>query len=275
MGAGASATSKQLNDHLPSSSSSLPTRKGRIDPRSPYAEEKQQHPQEAPILEPSETNNGNEHKDVNVADKERLFPVDEISQENCDDVHRELFRYEAEFIDLQDEVDEPEESLLTQSAEILSPAAMSFDMDYQDLLFNLLYFNENPQGISSASLDAAIETANIETFAAHSQGNTPYKLRPASEKTKSCLLRQIYDPAVQILESCECVICKDDMEEKCEIILLERCKHCFHSDCFVRWITLQGLCPVCREVIDDTSEEGRFDASTIRPDIEEEFPPQE
>jgi hypothetical protein len=137
--------------------------------------------------------------------------------------------------------------------EFMSQAAMSFGMDDQDLLFNLMYFNESPADLNIENIGSLIETANMETLAAHSPGNTPYKLRPASEKIKSSITGVSLDPTVLNVLDFECSICKDNMEINCPVIYLKKCKHCFHEECFFRWICLQGWCPVCRADIEENS----------------------
>lgn len=161
------------------------------------------------------------------------------------------------------ELDEDYESRLFAEDQggSLSQTAMSFDMDDNDLLFNLLYFNENPEGLDTSNIGSICETAVTETLAAHSEGNTPYKLRPASEKLQAefdgseKLTKEIFNR----LDVTECSICLDEMLIDCKIAYL-KCSHCFHCDCFLRWIKLQGFCPVCKADIETpesspTSEE--------------------
>ena len=118
----------------------------------------------------------------------------------------------------------------------LSQTAMSFDMDDNDLLFNLLYFNENPEGLDTSNIGAICETAVTETLAAHSEGNTPYKLRPASEKVQAEFdgTEKLTENMYQKLDTTECSICLEEMLIDCKIAYL-KCNHCFHCDCFLRW----------------------------------------
>ena len=93
-----------------------------------------------------------------------------------------------------------------------------------------------------------INSAMEETVALYSENNTPYKLRPASQDTinsiKSSVLTIQHDTK-------ECMVCRDDMEISCEIMELPSCSHCFHKDCIIRWLQMQGWCPVCRTKITD------------------------
>merc|ERR1711916_255593 len=107
------------------------------------------------------------------------------------------------------------------------------------------------EGLDTSNIGAICETAVTETLAAHSEGNTPYKLRPASEKVQNEFEPETLNREMLGLEDYECVICKDEMEDGCRISLLKKCKHCFHAECFLRWIKLQGWCPVCRTNIDE------------------------
>lgn len=43
----------------------------------------------------------------------------------------------------------------------------------------------------------------------------------------------------------DCAVCKDDFEVAQETIELP-CKHSFHNECILPWLTQSGTCPVCR-----------------------------
>ncbi|XP_047180446.1 E3 ubiquitin-protein ligase RNF165-like [Vigna umbellata] len=45
-----------------------------------------------------------------------------------------------------------------------------------------------------------------------------------------------------------CAICLEDFKTG-EEVMLTPCKHMFHEDCIVPWLTTKGQCPVCRRVI--------------------------
>lgn len=117
--------------------------------------------------------------------------------------------------------------------ETLEHTAMSLGMDYDEFLFNVLYFGDG----QVPNLSTAISNAREETVALHSENNTPYKLRPASstaiEGLKSEVLHNLND-----LEEPDCAICKENMELNNEVIFLTSCRHCFHMECLVRWIKL-------------------------------------
>ncbi|KAF7822896.1 E3 ubiquitin-protein ligase DZIP3-like isoform X1 [Senna tora] len=51
-----------------------------------------------------------------------------------------------------------------------------------------------------------------------------------------------------------CAICLEDFEPKEEVVLTP-CKHLFHEDCVVPWVTSKGQCPVCRFVIYEKAKE--------------------
>jgi len=243
MGAGASTRKKLMSDK---ESSFLALRNEEQNPRLLNDTESAIQIQGTPIPVKSsirqeiiecKENDVEETREV-ASENEIFLPERELFTKNCD----------------CDSDEDPEELCFpSQSAELLSPAAMSFDMDYQDLLFNLMYFNDGSQGMNNTTLEAVIETANIEAFAAHSEGNTPYKLRPASEKVKLGLSRVLFEPEVH--DARECAICKEEMEVKTEVVFLQLCRHCFHSECFLRWINLQSWCPVCRAVISERESE--------------------
>jgi hypothetical protein len=131
------------------------------------------------------------------------------------------------------------------SAEMFQNTAMSLGMDNDELLFNLLYFGGDSVGNFGTMVNNALE----ETVALHSENNTPYKLKPASDNELSHLEHYELEGNLSPDEE-ECQVCKDIMEIGNSIVRLKFCKHCFHSDCLVRWLKLQAWCPVCRDPIE-------------------------
>ena len=129
--------------------------------------------------------------------------------------------------------------------EMFAHTAMSLDMDNDDLLFNLLYFESN-----ASNLGQVLNNVQEETYALHSENNTPYKLKPASEKGMASLKFENFAENDEDQEK-ECAICKDDIEYGDPITRLKACNHYFHEECLVRWAKLQGWCPVCRTNIDE------------------------
>lgn len=146
-------------------------------------------------------------------------------------------------------------------AEIFAQAAMSLNMDHDDLLFNMMFFDDGTGG----TFNNIINTVQHETLALHSEHNTPYKLKPASETAINCLIREKFsrekhsqhDSRKEGEEdmNIECAVCRDDIEEDSEILIIPACKHHFHSECLLRWISLQAWCPVCRAVINPSDTE--------------------
>lgn len=200
-------------------------------------------------------------------------------------------------------------------ADMFMHTAMSLEMEGDDLLFNLMYFSQKekshksgggdgmdhlddteneesgyPGGRNAALLDLSrnfggmINSALEETLALHSEHNTPYKLRPASEYAIRNLSSEVYTPGKKHGKVCgrtyntqdrvegksendddegesgvcgnvnvnvgddedvQCLVCRDDFTEGCELTRLI-CGHRFHKECVVRWFSLQGVCPVCR-----------------------------
>ena len=54
-----------------------------------------------------------------------------------------------------------------------------------------------------------------------------------------------------ICSSGRCVVCQEEWvvsEEACSL----PCKHLFHKDCAVKWLTVNNSCPVCRNPIEDS-----------------------
>jgi hypothetical protein len=53
-----------------------------------------------------------------------------------------------------------------------------------------------------------------------------------------------------------CSICIDDFEAGERIRLLPKCRHAFHTDCIMPWLTeRQGCCPLCKTAVLDGDEE--------------------
>lgn len=127
----------------------------------------------------------------------------------------------------------------TNAAEMFAHTALSLGMDNDDLLFNLMYFDEG----QNASFGAVMNSVQSETLALHSENNTPYKLKPASSGAINDLQRKSFHKAMTITESgeeadCECAVCKDEIEEGDQVLQLPFCHHVFHEECLLRWINL-------------------------------------
>ena len=129
--------------------------------------------------------------------------------------------------------------------EMFENAALSLEMENDELLFNLLYFSQQSeqQCNNGDQFRNMLNNAFEETVALHSENNTPYKLRPASIDTINSIKSSKY---TNDENEKECIVCRDEMEEGCEIIKLPQCHHCFHRPCIVRWLALQSFCPICK-----------------------------
>jgi RING-like zinc finger len=66
-----------------------------------------------------------------------------------------------------------------------------------------------------------------------------------------------------------CSICIDDFEDGERLRMLPRCRHIFHTDCILPWLTeRQGCCPLCKtEVMEQEPGEGstRLGETGVRP----------
>lgn len=127
----------------------------------------------------------------------------------------------------------------------------SLEMDNEELLFNMMYFGDG--GIDESSLGSSINDAMAETMALHSEHNTPYKLKPASEKDMIDLKPEtLSKPESDKIHSdhtdCDkqCSVCREDFLVQDKIIRLPICSHLFHADCLMKWLKLQNWCPICR-----------------------------
>lgn len=123
-------------------------------------------------------------------------------------------------------------------AEMFAHTALSLGMDNEDLLFNLMYFSE----AENATLGSVMEGVQNETLALHSQNNTPYKLKPASERAVRGLHHKVFGVTLHS-DECECQVCKDEIEVQSDVIQIPSCQHFFHEECLLRWIKLVSLPP--------------------------------
>ena len=125
------------------------------------------------------------------------------------------------------------------AAEMFAHTALSLGMDNDDLLFNLMYFDEG----QNSSFGAVMNSVQTETLALHSENNTPYKLKPATASAIDGLHRRTFEKEMTISETgnendCECAVCKDEIEEGDPVLQLPTCRHVFHEECLLRWINL-------------------------------------
>lgn len=135
------------------------------------------------------------------------------------------------------------------AADVFAQTAMSLGLDNDDLLFNMMFFDDG----SLPNFGSMINTMQQETLALHSENNTPYKLNPANEKAISHLIHEKYKLS-SIVTGNECAVCKDEIEDGADITRIPQCRHYFHQECLSRWIQLQAWCPVCRSSLDTDSD---------------------
>ncbi len=158
----------------------------------------------------------------------------------------------------------------------------SLEIDDQEMMLNLLYFGEGGAITDSHHLGKALDGAMTETFALHSENNTPYKLNPASPEEMASLKTKIMDESLS--ESMkdndagslkteeklgdgpetmgcgvECVVCREEYELGEKLTKLPHCGHIFHADCLQKWFKHQDWCPVCRMSISGIQSGGAED----------------
>jgi hypothetical protein len=138
--------------------------------------------------------------------------------------------------DVQQEEEEDESPSARAAAELFAHTALSLGMDNEDLLLNLMYFDEGFGG-GNATFGTLLNTLQQETLALHSANNTPYKLNPANDTAIAGLLEETYTPDISGTET-ECMVCRDELEKDCCLLRIPTCKHYFHKDCLERWIQL-------------------------------------
>ena len=123
--------------------------------------------------------------------------------------------------------------------DMLHFTTMSLGMDPEDLLFNMMYFGDH-QDNSQRNMGSMINAVIEETIAAHSENNTPYKLKPVP----SNILAHVRSETLQDIEDLDdkdCAVCKEEFEIGSRIILLNKCSHRFHGECLRHWLHMVSL----------------------------------
>lgn len=195
------------------------------------------------IRSDDETNLANSH----AQSKDHIDRSDRADGEDYERIrNREYEEYRRRIEDGDEQEEEEEEDDNDESsknsrpsnsgaAEIFMQTAMSLGMDNDDLLFNLMYFEE--MGSAPPNFSSLLNSMQTETLALHSENNTPYKLNPASESAMDGLTRGTFSPQEHDQDK-ECDICKDEMEVGCRTAKVPHCGHYFHEECLIRWVKL-------------------------------------
>lgn len=118
-------------------------------------------------------------------------------------------------------------------ADLFAQTAMSLGLEGDDLLFNMMYFDDG----GTETLGQLLNTLQQETLALHSEHNTPYRLHPADEAAIAGLHEEKFHCHITGEEN-ECLVCRDEIEEESIILRIPTCKHYFHQDCLLKWIKL-------------------------------------
>lgn len=61
-----------------------------------------------------------------------------------------------------------------------------------------------------------------------------------------------------------CSICLSDYEMEELLLVFPKCRHSFHKDCIVQWLTRSGVCPVCRSDVRAQLDPGNQDSDVVR-----------
>jgi hypothetical protein len=173
-----------------------------------------------------------------------------------------------------------EHRMMEQNHENWSMLKHSLEMSGEDLLLNMLYFSDDNAAATvmedSASMGKVLDGAMTETFALHSENNTPYKLKPVPKEDMDKLKAETMDAEISgslkvnlgradsfasdggpESKGCglECVVCKEELELGDKIMRLPHCGHTFHEECLSKWFKHQDWCPICRSSISGKQKE--------------------
>lgn len=133
------------------------------------------------------------------------------------------------------EANSPQDS---DNAEMFACTAMSLGLDNDDLLFNMMFFDDG----TVPNFGSMMNTLQQETLALHSEHNTPYKLNPANEAAVSALIHETFKRSTDEADN-ECAVCKDEIEDGADITRVPSCRHYFHTECLSKWIKLVSSSP--------------------------------
>ena len=61
-----------------------------------------------------------------------------------------------------------------------------------------------------------------------------------------------------------CAVCLADYEIDELLLVFPKCRHAFHKECIVTWLTRSGVCPVCRSDIRTQLEVPGQDSDVVR-----------
>ncbi|PWA00581.1 hypothetical protein BB558_003383 [Smittium angustum] len=78
---------------------------------------------------------------------------------------------------------------------------------------------------------------------------------PSSEEAISSLPRRIIDEE-SLKTNKECGICMEEYIINDKVVSLS-CNHEFHEDCILKWLRVNGTCPICRITIQTPEEKGK------------------
>ena len=166
-----------------------------------------------------------------------------------------------------------------RTMEMFAVTAMSLDIDSEDLLYNMRYFQSLTTD-PNTSLDSIITNALEETVALHSRDNIPYHISPLSPEgmeqlaqyTSTTVTKSRHNhykgsnASTTTTDSTEendcdqiCMICRDELYDTTDnipstdstvndlspksnrFIRLPQCKHIFHADCILHWASLVSV----------------------------------
>eukprot|EP00550_Attheya_septentrionalis_P001472 CAMPEP_0198291458 /NCGR_PEP_ID=MMETSP1449-20131203/8976_1 /TAXON_ID=420275 /ORGANISM="Attheya septentrionalis, Strain CCMP2084" /LENGTH=549 /DNA_ID=CAMNT_0043990099 /DNA_START=178 /DNA_END=1827 /DNA_ORIENTATION=+ len=116
-------------------------------------------------------------------------------------------------------------------------------------------FNDEPIGVDKMDANVVVhDDMNADCVESDTLGQGTF-LNEGSNNTIPVHEEEGGEPDSLVTTCTACSICIDDFETGEKIRLLPRCRHAFHTDCIMPWLTeRQGCCPLCKTLVREEDE---------------------
>eukprot|EP00978_Attheya_sp_CCMP212_P036859 scaffold170191_cov54-Attheya_sp.AAC.3 len=117
-----------------------------------------------------------------------------------------------------------------------------------------IFNDEEPIGVDKMDANIAVHDVNADCVESETVSNGTI-LNDGSNNTLSVNEEGGGEPDSLLTTCTACSICIDDFETGEKLRLLPRCRHAFHTDCIMPWLTeRQGCCPLCKTLVREEDE---------------------